>query len=210
MSLLDRCIQEFDQMLRTLHAVTPAGNREVPAAAEKKQSALNAEQKTHSAGLMRVNQSGEVMAQALYQAQALTAKTQPIRQMMLHAAEEEQEHLHWCQTRLKQLDSQPSLLNPFWYGASFVMGAGVGLLGDKISLGFGAAVEDQVSEHLQSHLQSLAAEDAQSRAIVQQMLEDEQAHAQQARQAGGAEFPLWVKKTMTANSKVMTALSYKI
>ena len=162
----------------------------------------------HVAGLMRVNHSGEVCAQALYHGQALTAKLPHVRQEMQQAAIEEQDHLAWCEDRLKELDSHTSVLNPIWYGLSYGMGAIAGIAGDKYSLGFVAETERQVSQHLQQHLQQLPEHDERSRKILEQMNEDELHHRDTALQAGGVDLPVPVKITMTAISKLMTKTSY--
>jgi len=159
---------------------------------------------------MRVNHTGEVCAQALYQGQALTAKLPGVRVEMEKAAEEEIDHLVWCQDRIDALGSHTSYLNPVWYGISFAIGAGAGLVNDKVSLGFVAATEDQVCKHLQDHLQKLPVSDSCSRAVVAQMLEDEARHADMALNAGGYNFPAPVKGLMTLVSKVMTTTSYRI
>ena len=164
----------------------------------------------HVAGLMRVNHSGEVCAQALYPGQALTAKLPNVRREMEQAAIEEQDHLAWCEDRLKELDSHTSLLNPIWYGLSFGMGAIAGIAGDKYSLGFVAETERQVSLHLQHHISQLPAQDDRSRNILVQMNEDELHHRDTALNAGGVDLPIPVKITMTAISKLMTKTSYFI
>lgn len=169
---------------------------------------LSKEQSRHSAGLMRVNHTGEVCAQALYQGQALTAKLPHVRDEMEHAADEEVDHLAWCEERLVELDSHTSLLNPLWYGLSFGVGAAAGLISDKISLGFVAETEDQVCAHLEKHLAQLPEHDYRSRAVVLHMLEDEAKHAHHARQAGGIRFPKPLKATMAISSKLMTKSSY--
>lgn len=153
---------------------------------------------------MRVNHSGEVCAQALYHGQALTAKLPNVRREMQQAAIEEQDHLAWCEDRLKELNSHTSLLNPIWYGLSYGMGALAGIAGDKYSLGFVAETERQVSLHLQDHLNQLPAQDERSRKILEQMNEDELHHRHTALEAGGVELPYAVKITMTAISKLMT------
>lgn len=157
---------------------------------------------------MRVNHAGEVCAQALYRGQALTAKLPTVREEMKQAADEEVDHLAWCEERLHQLDSHTSLLNPLWYSLSFCIGAGAGLINDRLSLGFVAATEDQVCNHLKSHLQKLPEQDQKSRAVVAQMLKDEAKHAHAAIKAGGITFPQTVKTLMTAASKAMTKSSY--
>ena len=157
---------------------------------------------------MRVNHSGEVCAQALYQGQALTAQLSQVKEQMTQAAAEEIEHLAWCEKRLAELDSKPSLLNPIWYGGSLLLGALAGLAGDKISLGFVAETERQVTAHLQSHLRRIPAEDSKTKVILEQMQVDEEHHAETAVQAGAVELPYLVKKVMSAVSKLMTKSSY--
>jgi ubiquinone biosynthesis monooxygenase Coq7 len=157
---------------------------------------------------MRVNHTGEVCAQALYQGQALTAKLPDVRQEMRQAAREEEDHLAWCAQRLQELGSRPSHLNPAWYGLSFILGATAGAVGDKWSLGFVAATEERVCRHLRDHLQQLPAEDRKSQLVLQQMLEDEERHGENALAAGGVDFPPPVKAAMTALSQLMTRSSY--
>ncbi|MCB1616759.1 MAG: 2-polyprenyl-3-methyl-6-methoxy-1,4-benzoquinone monooxygenase, partial [Pseudomonadales bacterium] len=181
-----------------------------PARMIEEDGSLSDSEKKHAAGLMRVNHTGEVMAQALYQGQALTARLQSVREQMERAADEEIDHLAWCEERVKQLDGHTSILNPLWYGLSFGMGAVAGLVSDKHSLGLVSAIEDQVCEHLEGHLQSLPASDNKSRVIVQKMLEDEARHSEQAQEAGGKKFPLPVKKGMSMLSRLMTKSSYRI
>jgi 3-demethoxyubiquinol 3-hydroxylase len=159
---------------------------------------------------MRINHTGEVCAQALYQGQALTARLEAVREQMTQAAQEEIDHLAWCEQRLKELDSHTSLLNPVFYALSFGIGAAAGAAGDKYSLGFVAATEDQVCKHLEHHFEDLPAQDERSRAILRQMHEDEAHHADWALAAGGIEFPTPVKKVMTLMSKVMTKSVYRI
>ena len=156
---------------------------------------------------MRVNHTGEVCAQALYQGQALTAKLPNVRAEMERAADEEVDHLAWCEERVKQLGGQLSIFNPLWYGLSLGLGAAAGLVGDKTSLGFVSAIEDQVCEHLEEHLQTLPPCDEKSRAIVEKMLEDEARHSHAALAAGGTQFPAPVKKWMTLVSRLMTRTS---
>lgn len=203
LSFVDRLCDCADNALRTL-ASTPRANRLSPGNNQANDSQISAEERRHSAALMRVNHTGEVCAQALYQGQALTAKLPGIRAEMEQAAQEEIDHLAWCHERLEQLDSRPSLLNPLFYGASFLIGAGAGAISDRISLGFVAATEDQVCAHLQRHLGELPEGDQASRAIVNQMHEDEDSHRQSALRAGGIEFPDPVKKGMTLVSRLMT------
>ncbi len=209
LSVTDRLINQFDRALRTLHPGGVAANRPSPAA-RVDESELSDSERRHAAGLMRVNHSGEVCAQALYQGQAATAKLANVRKKMEIAADEEIDHLAWCDERLRQLHSRPSLLNPIWYGLSFGLGAAAGLVNDKASLGFVAATEEQVGEHLRDHLKRLPREDQKSQAIVQTMLKEEEAHGQNALRAGGYRFPKPVKALMRLTSKLMTATSYRI
>jgi ubiquinone biosynthesis monooxygenase Coq7 len=174
------------------------------------ESELTDEERKHAIGLMRVNHAGEVCAQALYQGQALTAKLPEVGEQMEHAAEEEIDHLAWCEERIHELGGRTSALNPVWYAMSFGIGAGAGLISDKLSLGFVAATEDQVCDHLQKHLQELPANDQKSRTIVEHMLDDEARHAETALNAGGHRFPAPVKKLMTLVSSAMTGSSYRL
>jgi len=209
LTAIDQFITRADRALRTLTAGEQYAQRTSPAHNIDEQE-LTAEEKRHAAGLMRVNHAGEVCAQALYQGQALTAKLPNVRAEMEHAAAEEIDHLVWCKERLDALGSHASYLNPVWYGLSFAIGAGAGLVSDKVSLGFVAATEDQVCQHLQKHLQELPAQDEKSRAVVSQMLQDEARHAAMALNAGGYKFPAPVKGLMTLVSKAMTKSSYRI
>jgi ubiquinone biosynthesis monooxygenase Coq7 len=207
LSMLDRLIGEADSVLRTLSNRGHQAQRPSPAKGHD-DAELDPEQRRHAAGLMRVNHTGEVCAQALYQGQAMTAKLPDVREEMQQAAQEEIDHLLWCEERLQQLDSHTSRLNPAWYGISFALGAAAGAIGDKLSLGFVAATEERVCGHLQDHLKSLPEGDSKSRLIVQQMLEDEQRHGENALEAGGTDFPRPVKDAMTVVSQVMTKSSY--
>jgi ubiquinone biosynthesis monooxygenase Coq7 len=209
LSAIDHFLVQADQALRTLAGSAPQPKRVSPAR-ETAEGELSEQEKRHAAGLMRVNHSGEVCAQALYQGQALTAKLPEVGQQMAEAADEEIDHLAWCEERINQLDGKTSLLNPLWYAASFGIGAGAGLISDKLSLGFVAATEDQVCNHLQEHLDRLPAKDSKSRAVVEQMLIDEKHHAESALDAGGYPFPSPVKKLMTVVSSAMTASSYRL
>lgn len=204
----DHLIGHVDQALRSLVPGSTMAHRPSPAADHI--STLNVQDARHVAGLMRVNHSGEVCAQALYHGQALTARLPRVRQDMQQAAEEEQDHLAWCELRLRELDSHPSLLNPLWYGLSFGLGAVAGLAGDDYSLGFVAETEKQVSKHLQSHLASLPQSDQRSRVVLEQMNLDELHHREQALAAGGRELPQGVQRVMGLVSKVMTKASYAI
>lgn len=209
LSPADHLLTQMDRALRTLAPGKVSHQRPSPAHAHDEASMTENERK-HAAGLMRVNHAGEVCAQALYQGQALTAKLPEVRNDMEHAAEEEVDHLAWCQERLDSLDSHTSLLNPIWYGMSFGIGATAGLVSDKVSLGFVAATEDQVCKHLQQHLEELPAQDHKSRAVVEVMLEDEAKHAHSALEAGGHKFPGPIKGLMSLISKAMTKTSYRL
>lgn len=202
----DSLILHFDRALRTLFA--PAASRRPHPDAGLPEAALTDAERRHVAGLMRVNHSGEVCAQALYQGQALTARNPDIAQALQQAADEETEHLAWCERRLNELNSHKSLLNPLWYTGSFALGVLAGALGDRWNLGFLAETERQVEGHLDGHLQRLPAQDAKSRAIVEQMKADEVRHAETAIALGGAELPLPVKLAMKFTAKVMTQTAY--
>ncbi len=206
---IDGFIIEFDRALRSIVGATPM-RRSVPESSTMNESKLSAEEKKHAAGLMRVNHVGEVCAQALYQSQKLHAKSDDLKNKLEHAAIEEEDHLAWCERRLEELDSRPSLLNPVWYAGSFVLGSIAGLAGDKISLGFVAETEKQVEHHLDEHLKELPSNDHRSRAIVAQMRADEIAHGQMAMQEGGVELPSAVQQVMKTMAKVMTVTAYRI
>lgn len=209
LSFVDKIIVNADLALRTL--VPSAANAAQPSPAENQRSGkLDDQQRLHIAGLMRINHTGEVCAQALYQGQALTAKLPHIRQEMELAAEEEIDHLVWCEQRINELGGRTSFLNPLFYAASFAIGATAGIVGDKWSLGFVAATEDQVCKHLQDHLDQLPEDDEKTRAILERMLEDEEMHGTRALEAGGQEFSPATKKLMTAASKLMTRTTYRV
>jgi 3-demethoxyubiquinol 3-hydroxylase len=205
MTPLDPFIIGLDNALRTLAGVThparPSPASAPPAVAS--QVMTEAERQT-SGGLMRVNHVGEICAQALYQAQALTARTPELRAQMLEAAREEADHLAWTQTRLDELGSRASLLNPLWYAGAFGIGMLAGRLGDRLSLGFVVETERQVEQHLAGHLDLLPQADAKSRAIVDVMRADERRHAEEAGAAGAAELPAPARWLMRAAAKVMT------
>lgn len=209
-SFLESIINEADAALRTL---LPPKDR-VPTRASPAQNipepSLASSEKKQIAGLMRVNHSGEVCAQALYQGQALTAQLTHIKKQMSQAAAEETDHLAWCEQRLQELDARTSLLNPLWYFGSLLIGAMAGLAGDKVSLGFVAETERQVYQHLHDHLTRLPNEDAKTKAILELMQEDEAHHAEEAQKAGAIELPYLIKQLMSGISKVMTRSSYYI
>lgn len=207
-SLLDRFIGESDRVLRTLAPRAIQAARPSPSLAHA-ENTLSTDEKQHAAGLMRINHTGEVCAQALYQGQALTARLPKVRAEMAQAAREEEDHLAWCEERVNELGAHASLLNPLWYGMSFCMGAAAGIAGDKWSLGFVAETEKQVCEHLEGHLAQLPVQDEKTRAIVTQMHIDEAHHRQMAITAGAAELPPPVKGLMGLMSKVMTKTAYR-
>lgn len=208
-SLADRLVLQLDQALHTLVSGSNAASRPSPAASVA-ESELDESDRQQAAALMRINHTGEVCAQALYQGQALTAKLPNVRDSMDHAAREEVDHLAWCETRLQELHSQPSVLNPLFYAASFGMGAAAGIIGDKWSLGFVGETEKQVCEHLEEHLEKIPPQDHKSRAVLTQMIVDERTHGDAAMAAGGAELPLPVKAGMKLMAGVMKTLTYRI
>ena len=205
---VDSLIIEADKVLRTLFAsqrsVRPHPDAGVPDAA------LSEAERKHVAGLMRVNHSGEVCAQALYQGQALTSRDPAIRDALREAAHEEVEHLAWTEQRLRELGSHTSWMNPLWYAGSLTLGVLAGKLGDRWNLGFLAETEKQVTAHLESHLDRLPGSDEKSAAIIRQMAVDETSHAHTAEALGAAQFPPLVKALMQQTSKLMTGLSYRI
>ena len=206
---LDRLLAGLDDMLRTAVAARAQPARDNPAADRKDEELSDAERR-HAAGLMRVNHAGEVMAQALYRGQALTAGLDTVRETMEQAAREEEDHLAWCEARLAELGSGPSVLNPVWYAGALAMGAAAGAVGDRWSLGFVAETEDQVVRHLESHLGRLPAGDRRSRAIIAAMRDDEARHADHAREAGGADLPGPVRGAMSLLSGIMTRAAYRL
>jgi 3-demethoxyubiquinol 3-hydroxylase len=205
---IDRLIIGFDRALRTLCgpalSLRPVPGENLP------NIELSAAEKRHAAALMRVNHSGEVCAQALYQGQALTARDGTVRKSLERAAAEETEHLAWTAQRIDELGGRVSVLNPFFYTGSFAIGALSGLLGDKWNMGFLAETERQVEGHLDGHLEQLPAQDEKSRAIVAQMKEDEARHADTALARGAAELPGPVKQAMRIFSRLMTLSAYRV
>jgi 3-demethoxyubiquinol 3-hydroxylase len=202
--IVDQLLMAADEALRTLAGVATAA-RPLPGREE-----AGGSQPRHSAALMRVNHTGEICAQALYSGQALFARSPEVRSALLSAAAEERDHLAWCRTRLDELGSRPSLLDPAWYAGSFALGIASGILGDRWSLGFLAETEAQVERHLDGHLDELPPDDRRSRAVVLQMRNDEQRHGTMGRSLGAAELPRPVKAAMRAASKVMTRTAYWI
>ncbi len=203
---IDDLIIGFDKGLRTVFA--PARSARATPGDDMPDADLDAAQRSLAAALMRVNHAGEVCAQALYQGQALTARDSAARAALEQAAEEETEHLAWTERRIAELGGRKSLLNPLWYAGSFAIGAASGLLGDKWNLGFLAETERQVVRHLDGHLGRLPADDRRSRAIVEQMREDEARHATSAMKHGAAELPAPVRVAMQVSSKVMTNTAF--
>lgn len=197
--LLDRLIGILDTGLKTVTGQGPVSNMPEVASEE-----LSKGEKEKSAALMRVNHSGEVCAQGLYEGQALVSRTASLRVELLAAAEEEKNHLLWCNERLDELQESPSVLVPVFYGMSVCVGALVGLAGDRISQGFVEATEDQVCEHLDRHLEEMSVKDGRSRAILKQIRNDEKRHGQKALQRGGVQFAPVVKRGMTLMSRLMT------
>jgi ubiquinone biosynthesis monooxygenase Coq7 len=208
-SSLDHLVINFDQALRTVFGRPLATERENPAN-QCEDAELSDAEKRLAIGLMRVNHCGEVAAQALYQGQALTAQMVDIRDTMTRCAHEENDHLVWCEQRVRELGGRVSVLNPVWYLGSFVIGAMAGAAGDKYSLGFVAETEKQVIEHLEEHLQQLPPQDQKSRAIVTQMAEDEGHHAVTALNAGGVTLSTPIQWVMRQTAKVMTKTAFWI
>lgn len=206
-SPFDRALMNLDQAVRTLFGKPQTTERPNPAAGLP-EADLTDQQRRQVAGLMRINHTGEVCAQALYQGQAMTAQLPEVRKSMERSAKEENDHLVWCESRIEALGDRKSLLNPLWYAGSFTIGALAGLAGDKWSLGFVIETERQVEDHLNEHLCQLPASEAKTRAVLEQMKEDEIHHAEVARQAGGMPLPLPVKLAMKAMSKLMTKTVY--
>lgn len=209
LTLLDRVITNCDRTLRVLTSDVKPMTRPSPGLALA-EAELSDAQKQHARGLMRVNHTGEICAQALYQGQAITANLPSVRREMELAADEEVDHLAWCETRVRELGGRPSIMNPLFYVASFGLGAGAGLISDRVSLGFVAATEERVCSHLDEHLEALPITDEKSRAIVTQMRIDEEIHGRMALEAGGYDFPKPIKAGMTAVAKVMTTLAYRV
>lgn len=206
-SLTDRLVMAADLGLRTVFGRPQVTERPDPARGLP-EAELSEAEKRLSGALMRINHAGEVSAQGLYQGQALTARLPQVRDKMERAALEENDHLDWCERRCTELGTHTSLLGPLWYTGSLTIGAVAGIVGDKWSLGFVAETEHQVIRHLDEHLARLPEKDQKSRAILEQMKEDEAQHATVALQAGGAELPVPVKKLMGLTSKIMTRTAY--
>ncbi len=206
-SALDHFLFNIDTGVRTLLGAPEITERKNPAD-KHSEGELSDADKQLSGRLMRINHAGEVSAQGLYQGQALTAKLPDIREQMARAAQEENDHLDWCENRCKELGTHVSFLSPFWYMGSLTIGAIAGKAGDKWSLGFVSETEHQVVRHLDSHLSDISPDDNKSRAILEQMKEDELHHAVIAEKAGAADLPTAVKLAMKVMSKVMTKGAY--
>jgi len=208
LSPLDRLLAGVERALETVTG-TPEAARPSPAGALD-EVALDDQARRQVAGLMRVNHTGEVCAQALYDGQAALARDEETRRHLQHAAGEETDHLAWCAQRLRELDSRPSLLNPLWYAGSYAIGAAAALVGDRVSLGFVVETERQVEAHLEDHLQRLPSQDARSRAILTQMQIDETRHADNAMARGGVDLPFPIPGLMHLSSLVMKNVAYRI
>ncbi len=208
LSRLDRWLVEGQRALDSVFGQPPA-QRPNPAA-DQPELVLEEAERRHAAGLMRINHVGEICAQALYSGQAAMARDPATRDDLLAAAAEETDHLAWCEQRLRELDSRPSLLNPVWYAGSFAIGALAGLRGDGWNLGFVAETERQVEAHLGEHLQTLPEADARSRAIVRQMQLDEARHAEHAEAQGARVLPRPVPMVMAAAARLMKTIAYRV
>lgn len=205
---LDRFLIQVDQGLRTSFAAAPRAENYPARTVED--GSLSVDDREHAAGLMRINHTGEVCAQALYFGQSTVARKAETRQHLLAAADEEGQHLAWCQERLDELEGEPSRLNVAWYVGSFSIGAAAGLAGDAWSFGFVSETERQVEAHLHEHMETLPANDNRSRAIVEQMAQEEARHGEEARDAGGRDLPSPVKAAMRLTADVMKFVAYRI
>ena len=208
-SPIDRAINIMDQALRLSSGLAPEPARANPAG-KLADSDMDEGTRRHVAGLMRINHTGEICAQALYAGQAATARNEEVKVEMHAAALDEIDHLAWCEQRLGELDSKTSIFNPLWYAGSFAIGAIAGVAGDGWSLGFLKETEIQVEAHLEDHLEKLPEDDQRSQAILDQMKTDEAKHARMASDAGAYELPQPVKEAMSFASKIMKAFAYRI
>lgn len=205
----DALLLNVDRALRTLFGRPQVTERPNPSS-ELPDTELSDIQRDHIARLMRVNHTGEICAQALYQGQAVTARNPVVRKSMERSAAEENDHLDWCEQRVEELGGRLSLLNPLWYAGSFLIGAGAGLAGDRWSLGFVAETERQVEGHLDGHLEQVPEHDRRTRAILEQMKSDEVEHGRKARDHGGITLPWPIRGLMRATAKLMTQSVYRI
>lgn len=206
-SPLDRLIIEAQHALGT--SLGKAFAERPNPAGELRDPALEEGERRHAAGLMRINHTGEVCAQALYLGQAVVARDEATRAHLQHAAQEEADHLAWCADRLQELDSRPSLFNPLWYAGSYAIGLAAGLRGDGWNLGFVVETERQVEAHLEEHLETLPPGDERSRAILRTMKDDEARHADNALAAGARTLPQPIPRLMALTSRVMKAVAYR-
>jgi ubiquinone biosynthesis monooxygenase Coq7 len=206
--MIDKLILGFDRALRTLSG-TVTSARPTPGASIGEPS-LEPHEQRDAAGLMRVNHTGEVCAQALYAAQAIVARDPDVRERYAQAARDEEDHLAWTQQRLDEFGARPSLLNPLWYAGSFAIGIVAGVAGDRTNLGFVVETERQVEEHLTAHIERLPPNDTKSRAIVTQMRDDEARHGAMALEAGALPLPFPIRHAMRAAADVMRAVAYRI
>ena len=209
-SPLDQLLMKADAMLAALAGSGGAREERAYPAAAHAPAELDEAERRHIAGLMRVNHAGEIAAQALYKAQALTAREAALKQAMRESADEEIDHLNWCERRLRELDDHTSRLAPFWYAGSFAIGFVAGVFGDKWNLGFLAETEHQVVRHLDAHLAQIPERDQRSRAILEQMRADELHHADKAETAGAETLPRGIKRLMNLSSKVLTKTAYRL
>ena len=209
MNTIDRLIHGFDGLLRTVARVKPEPQLPSPSRGALVDPMTDDEIRV-SGGLMRVNHTGEICAQGLYNGQALFASDEATGTALAKAAEEELDHLAWCRERLHELNAKPSILDPLWYSVSFALGAGAALISDKVSLGFVHATEENVERHLRDHLQRLPASDHASRQILQQMLDDEIRHGQTALDQGGQQLPTPVRRLMWEGAKLMTQTAERV
>lgn len=209
MNTIDRLIHGFDGLLRTVARVKPEPQLPSPSRGALADPMTDDEIRV-SGGLMRVNHTGEICAQGLYNGQALFASDEATGTALTKAAEEELDHLAWCRERLHELNAKPSVLDPLWYSVSFALGAGAALVSDKVSLGFVHATEENVERHLRDHLQRLPASDHASRQILQQMLDDEIRHGQTALDQGGQQLPTPVRRLMWEGAKLMTKTAERV
>ena len=209
MNTIDRLIHGFDGLLRTVARVKPEPQLPSPSRGALVDPMTDDEIRV-SGGLMRVNHTGEICAQGLYNGQALFASDEATGTALAKAAEEELDHLAWCRERLHELNAKPSILDPLWYSVSFALGAGAALVSDKVSLGFVHATEENVERHLRDHLQRLPVSDHASRQILQQMLDDEIRHGQTALDQGGQQLPTPVRRMMWEGAKLMTQTAERV
>lgn len=207
--LIDKFIIEIDKGIKFSTENIKDSENSYPAK-DIQNPELSEKEKNHSAGLMRVNQAGEICAQALYRGQSLTAELKATQKQLKEAAEEEMDHLAWCNRRLNELGDKPSVLNPLWYFMSFSIGALTGLAGDKWSLGFVEETERQVVAHLDSHLDEISEKDIKTKTVINKMRDDEDAHARRAKKSGASELPDEIKTGMSWVARLMTSTSYYI